>query len=214
MTNQTQSKPKKKKKYLLIVANIFPLFAVIFLNWSVFELVFVYFSETVLFFFLNLVKIFFLKIPVGSKIGNFILYLFVFSIFIAFAGAILFLYYFAELEKIYPDYSVEEIVGLMFKPSYFISLAVFVGVDIYYFIKHFLGKKEYLKHTAQTLIRQPGLRIWILLMITFASVAVIKANQATSIIVLAIFILLKTWIDLIVFKEKKDNVDVRELYEK
>ena len=117
----------------------------IFLNWSVFELVFVYFSETVLFFFLSLVKIYFLKIPVSSKIGNSLLYLFVFSIFIAFAGAVLFLYYFAELEKIYPAYSFGEIVGVIFKSSYFISLGIFLVVDIYYFIKHFIKKKEYLK---------------------------------------------------------------------
>lgn len=213
MTNEIQPKSKKRKKYLMLVANVFPLFAVLFLNWSVFELIFVYFSETVLFLLLSIVKIYFLKIPIGSKIGNSVLYLFVFSIFIAFAGAVIFLFYFAELGKIYPDYSFGQIVGLIFKSSFFISLGIFLTVDVYYFIKLFIKKKEYLSHTTKTLIRQPGIRIWILVMITFASIVIVKTNQADSIIVLAIFIILKSLIDLMFLKEKENNVDVREYYQ-
>ena len=203
---------KKREKYLMIIANVFPLFAVIFLNWSVFELVFVYFSEIVLFFLITIAKVFFLKIPIGSKIIKSIFFILFFSIFIAFIGAILFLFYFAEIEKIYPNYSFNDVVALIFKKSYFINLGLFLGVGIYNFVVLYIKKKEYLKHTVKTLIREPSIRIWILLMIAFASIVIIQTNQTNSILVLIIFILLKTGIDLLFYREKKQNIDTRELY--
>ena len=200
---------KKKEKYLMIIANVFPLFAVIFLNWSVFELVFVYFSEIVLFFLISIVKVFFLKIPIGSKIIKSLFFILFFSIFIVFIGAVLFLFYFAELEKIYPNYSFNDIVALIFKQSYFINLGLFLCVGVYNFVVLFIKKKEYLKHTVKTLIREPSIRIWILLMIAFASIVIIKTNLTDSILVLIIFILLKTGIDLLFYREKKQNIDTR-----
>ncbi|MEA3450288.1 MAG: DUF6498-containing protein [Bacteroidota bacterium] len=205
-------KIKKREKYLLLIANVFPLFAVIFLNWSVFELVFVYFSEIILFFLVNIVKVFFLKIPVGSKIVKSLLYLLFFSLFIAFIGAVLFLFYFAEIEKIYPNYSFNEVLAMIFNKSYFVNLALFLIVGIYNFVFLFIKKKEYLKHTVKTLIREPSIRIWILLIIAFTSIVIIKTNLSNSILVLIIFILLKIGVDLLFFKEKKQNVDIQKLY--
>lgn len=214
MNNNPQSKPGSRKKYLMIFANIFPLFAVIFLEWSIFELIFVYFSETFLFLILSLVKFYFLKIPIGSKIAQSLLYLLFFSVFMAFIGGVLFLFYFAELEKKYVDASFSEIIVLIFSVSYFISLILFLASDIYYFVKNFIKKEEYLNHTTKTLIREPGLRIWILLMTVFLSIGIIKVNLVDSIAVILVFIVLKTLLDFLIFKEKKNNVDIRELYDK
>ncbi len=212
MTREKRFMTKKNKKYLLIVANIFPLFAVIFLHWNVFELVFVYFSETVLALFLSIVKIFYLKIPLSSKISNSVFYIFVFTIFMIFAGTVLFLYYFRQIEKLYPNIELADIIKIIFNPSYFISLALFVAVDIYYFIKNYIGKKEYLEQTTQTLIREPGIRIWLIVMIALLSIAIISFKHAQSIYILIIFVLLKTWIDIVIFKQKEENFDTRKLF--
>ena len=202
----------KKKKYLLLIANIYPLLAVLFLDWSIFELLFVYFSETVLFFIISLVKIYFLEINLSAKIKYSVLYFFVFSIFLLFAGAVSLLYFFAEIEKTYPDASIYQIINLIFNSSYFVSLLLFVGVDIYYFVVNFVKKKEYLKHTAQTLIREPALHIWILLMSIFTAIGILNYYEASPLWLLAVFILLKTWINLVLFQQKESNFDARELY--
>ncbi len=207
-----ENKKKKKRKYLLLVSNIIPLLAVLFLNWSIFELVFVYFAETVLALLLSFVRIFYLDIPISSKIGNTFLYIFVFGIFILFAGSVSFLYYFAELEKASPDANIHDILAMIFNKSFFASLFVFFIVDIYYLITNYIRKKEYQKQTTQTLIREPGIRIWLLVMIMLLSVAIINFLNYSSVLILVIFITLKTGIDLLFQTQKASGLDVRDLY--
>lgn len=196
-----KTKLNKQRKYLILVSNIFPLFAVLFLHWSIFELIFVYFAETVLALLLSFVRIFYLNITISSKIKHTILFIFAFGIFIVFAGAVTFLYYFAELEKFHPNASFKEIITIIFNKSFFVSLLIFFAVDLYYLITIYIQKKEYLNHTIQTLIREPGIRIWLLVLITLSSIAIISFLDYSSLFVLILFIVIKTTIDFLLQKQ-------------
>lgn len=147
----------KLSKIILIVANIFPIFAVIFLNWSAYEVLFLYFSETFLFLNINLIKIFYLKITIGQKISNFIIYSFILGMFLWFAAGIIVLFYFRDMELLNPSWTPQQIILSLFNKSFFASLLIFLGSHLYSFRVNYLKKKEYLNHSPQTLIRAPGL---------------------------------------------------------
>ncbi len=190
-----------KNKYLLVLANIIPLLAVVFLDWSVFEVLFVYFSETLIFFILSLIKIFFLKISLSSKIGNVLLYFFTLSIFVVFEGVVIFVYYIGEIENALPNANLNEILNIVFNPSYFGSLLVFGLIFIYYFYVDFILKQKYESCTAKTVIKTPAIRIWIMLIVALVGIGISK--YFSSVYILLFFIIVKTWLDLLAFKDNK-----------
>ncbi len=183
---------KNMSKYILIIANLFPIFAVILLDWNVFEVIFVYYSETLIFLILSFIKVFYLDIPLKSKITSTLTYSLAISIFVAFEGAVILLFYFAEINEKNTGAEISEIFKLIFNSSYFYGLAIFTVSHLYAFVVDFIKKKQYENKTIQEVIKAPFIQIWIILMIAFAGMAISK--YADSIYVLIIFILLKTWL--------------------
>ncbi|MBN2662187.1 MAG: hypothetical protein JXR68_00940 [Bacteroidales bacterium] len=201
----------KLSKIILIAANIFPIFAVIFFNWSAYEVLFIYFSETFLFFNINLIKIFYLKIPISQKISNFVIYSFILGMFLWFAAGIIVLFYFRDMQLLNPSWTPRQIILSLFNKSYFAGLIIFLGSHLYSFRVNFLKKEEYLNHSSQTLIRAPGLRIWVLFMVTLGGILIEK--YIGSVVVLVIFMLLKTGIDTISAKDRVKNESKHEIFE-
>lgn len=201
----------KLSKIILIVANIFPIFAVIFLNWSAYEVLFLYFSETFLFLNINLIKIFYLKITIGQKISNFIIYSFILGMFLWFAAGIIVLFYFRDMELLNPSWTPQQIILSLFNKSFFASLLIFLGSHLYSFRVNYLKKEEYLNHSPQTLIRAPGLRIWVLFMVTLGGILIEK--YIGSAVVLIVFMLLKTVIDTLAAKDRVKNEPKHETFE-
>jgi len=199
ISKKKQKTSKSIKNYLPIIANIYPIFAVIFLDWKIFEVLFVYFSETIIFLYLSLIKIYYLKIPNNEKIGQTFLYIFGLGIFYVFTGAVLLLYYVAEVEKVNPNSQISEIIQLIFNKSYFSGLLIFILTYLYE-IYTFVKKKDYLNTTKQKITKIPALRIWILLMLVLVGVFLLKT---TSIYLLIIFLTVKTGLDFILMKKMK-----------
>ena len=199
MISKEQTTNTNIKKYLPVIANIYPIIAVIFLDWKIFEVLFVYFSETVIFLYLSLIKIYYLKIPKNEKIGQTFLYIFGLGIFYVFTGAVLLLYYIAEVEKINPNSQISEIIQLIFNKSYFTGLLIFILTYLYE-IYTFVKKKDYLKTTKQKITKIPALRIWILLMLVLVGIFLLKT---TSIYLLIIFLTVKTGLDFILMKKNR-----------
>jgi len=184
------------RKIVFIVANVFPVFAVIFLGWKVFDTLFVYFSETLIFLFLSILKFFYLPISLKSKIGNAIIYSFGMLVFILFTGAVILLFYIHEIEQQSPDLSLQQIVSQIFNGSYFTGLALFTFSHIYSTYETFIKPKKYLNQTVMLVIRPPLLRLWILLMASFLGIAIFKYGNFTPVLIL--FIVLKTFFDKLI----------------
>ena len=188
-------------RYLLIFANILPLYGVFFLDWKIFEIIFVYFSETIIFTSLNILKIFYLKLSISSKILKTLKFFFSIIIFIVFAGAIIFLFYIGEIEKSNPNLGLSDIMKQIFSSSYFSNLATFAAVYLYSFFFEYLKKKEYDSHTVMMIIKPSYLRVWLLLIISLAS-AYLFSQKIDSVYVLVIFIVIKTGIDFLISNKK------------
>ncbi len=183
---------KNISKYILIIANIFPVFAVVFLDWNVFELIFIYYSETLIFLVLSFIKVFYLDIPLQSKIRSTLTYSLGLFVFIAFEGAVISLFYFGEIKDNHPGAEISEVFKLIFNSSYFYGLAIFTVSHLYAFIVDFIKKKQYEGKAVMDIVKPPFIQVWIILMIAFAGMAL--SDYADSVYVLIIFILLKTWL--------------------
>lgn len=195
----------KLSKIILVAANIFPVFAVIFFKWSVYEVLFIYFSETFLFFYLNLAKFFYLPISLSKKITNFLIYSFVLSLFLLFEAGIIILYYFRDMEVLNPNMLPKEIILSLFSRSYFAGIIIFLFSHLYSFKVNFINKQNFENHTPQTLIKAPALRIWILFVVTLLGLFIEK--HLNTVVVLILFMILKTGVDLLT---SKDRVKVAE----
>ena len=180
-------------KVAFYAANLYLVLSVIFFDGNIFEILFIYFSETFIFMILSIVKIFFLKISLNSKIKNTLTYSFGLLIFIGFEAAVILLFYMREIEIQNPDAELFENLKMIFNLSYFLGLMFFTVSHVYYFVYDFLKKEKYIEQSIIQMIKTPFLRLWILLITVFVGIATFK--YINSIFVLISFIMLRTWLD-------------------
>ena len=183
----------------LVAVNLIPLFGVLFLDWSLFSIMVLYWIENGIIGLFNLVKIGFAAGPVipgsghpdGPSVGAFIgraFYMGFFAVhyglFWAVHGVFVF-QLFGGSASSGPDWSG----GVTFAA---LALLLSHGVS---FVVNFLGKREYLAVSPQQQMGQPYGRV-VVLHITILAGGFLVAMLGTPIASLVVLISLKTAIDV------------------
>ena len=180
---------------VLILTNLIPLMGVLFFEWSIASIIFLYWLENVVIGFYNVLKMITVRrqtspgthvprimqyIAKAFTIGFFILH---YGAFTAAHGLVV-----TRLLQAFSPYSFREVlVG-------FIALLVSHGVS---FAQNFIGKEEYARVTLGTLMHQPYHRVLVMHISILLGVVVGVMLTPTPLLgVLVVLIILKTFLDL------------------
>lgn len=181
----------------LVISNLVPLFGVLFWNWSLFNILFLYWLESAIIGFFNILKMrkiggdggksdinFFILHYGGFMAGHFgFLYIFFSpnSFFIKFNYAVL-----RPFEDI-PEVGLSVIFPIITVLPAFISLLLSHGVSYY---KNFIGNKEYLKvKSLRVQMMKPYSRIVLMhLVLFFGGFGVMFSGNTIPVLVILIFL--------------------------
>ena len=178
----------------LIIANLIPLFGVLFFQWDISTLLFLYWAESAIIGFFNILKM--LKCPASSSEKKSLIPFFMIHFGGFMLGHLLFLVVISVIfiDSRRMDYLVNDLtIGI-------IGLLISHGISYY---NNYLLGEEYKRADINTLFIQPYSRIAIMHITVLAGFfAVIMLEDAVWI--LAVFVILKTLIDLFShLKERK-----------
>jgi hypothetical protein len=158
---------------VLILANLLPVFGVLFLGWEVFPILILYWMENVVVGFFNVLKMLFCK-PEGtigwqkntllwtSKVGSIAFFCFHYGIFTLVHG----MFVFALFGGFWENTESDSFFGGFFSSP--IMLQLLLGAVILFvshgisFMTNYIGKAEYTKVTVNELMGQPYGRVVIL----------------------------------------------------
>lgn len=141
---------------LLIIANLVPLFGVIFLGWNIFQILFLYWLETAIIGFFNIFKI--IKVEGFLNISSITSFLIHYGVFML--GHLVFIVAFFTSE-IFSDPTLPSITILSVE-SILIPFAVLCISHGLSFFLNFIQKKEYKKVTAEEQKQAPYSRVVIM----------------------------------------------------
>lgn len=189
MTSDTlrQANWRDPSLIFLVLANLVPIFGVWFWHWQVVNLLLLYWAESAVIGFYNIIKIFVTDGRRGTKVV--VSFCFQFSIFM-FLHLCFLLFVFSGFEpnnfKTFPLREVQQTLWSV------IPLVVSHGVS---FFSNFIAKKEYLQTTGAKLLAQPFGRVALMqITIIFGSFFVVMGNL--NIVALFILVGLKMFIDI------------------
>lgn len=192
---------KNKSLLFLVLANLVPLFGLVFLSWDLFAIIFFYWAENIVIGFYNVVKIITTAVyEKNKKTKNqptVIQYAFITGLFTFHYGMFTFVH--------------GLFIGALFGPSN-ISINILITSIIFLFVSHgasylinFIGKEEYKKISVGTLFTQPYKRIVVvhLTIIFGGGVAKILGIPIWSLVVM---ILLKILLDASAHTKEHENL--------
>ncbi|MCP4133033.1 MAG: hypothetical protein GY754_18855 [bacterium] len=221
---------KKLKKlqssaWFLIGANFVTVFGVLFLNWGLVDVLLIYFLESLVIGFYNILKMMGLEMevdkefPAFSKVYNWGIKTFFSTVFAVHFGAMTMLlggtvYLFTSLSMMFSDVKID--IFKVIAAAWPAILSLFISHG-YSFFKNYYRGEEYKKATILRLMGQPYIRLFGLLIILFVAgmlivggallykSGVIKFKAETmgsfsflfKVVFTCIFIALKTVVDLI-----------------
>lgn len=173
---------------VLLLSNLFPLYGIVFLQWNLFELLLLYWSESAVVGGINLIKLFIVekkgegsKHQVSSIRKLFFVPFFVFHYGMFMAVHFIFLFVFF--------YSPFSLHVLLFP---FIAI---LGSHILSFFVNFLGRKEYLHVTPDQQMMMPYKRI-IVMHLTIIFGGIFVQMMGAPILTLVVMVVTKTGIDI------------------
>ena len=140
----------------LVTANIIPLFGVIFLDWSIFQILFIYWLETAIIGFFNIFKI--IKVEGFLNISSITSFLIHYGIFML--GHLAFIVAFFTSE-IFPNPTLPSITILSVESILipFVILCISHGLSFFF---NFIQKEEYKKVTVEGQKQAPYSRVVIM----------------------------------------------------
>lgn len=198
--------------YAIIISNLFPLFMVLFFNWSLAEILPLYWAETGIIGFFNILKILISKKELEftsdkdseyrrtyhfksffAKLLISIFFIFHFGIFMTVHGFFVFGLILGEFMKI--DFSFLEI---MYSIKY--AFLFMFASNFYSFFKDYVLSKEYLNVSPNVLLFAPYKRVIVMhITILLGAFLFLITNMTNSI--LFIFILIKIFFELRSYKK-------------
>jgi hypothetical protein len=191
----------------LLLSNLLPIFGVLFFRWNASEMLFIYWTETIVIGFYNILKMVAAKKPAKetteingvvqkamSKTQTILFFILHFGIFSACMGAVLF---------------QSAIKNLVFDLAlYFSLISMFVSHGVSY-VLNYLGKKEYESKSTDDLFWAPYSRIILIIMTVWLSTGIAFFFDQ-SVVTLITMVLLKTAADLFshMFEHRQNGVYV------
>lgn len=182
----------KLTTYSLILANIVPLIGVIFFGWDVFQLILLYWSETVIIGLYNILKI----IKTAKWIGLFLVPFFIIHFGGFSAGHLFFILLLFNPEGTVRSSTIPnaEILLPIVIPLIIPIIGFFISHGIS-FINNFIKNKEYKKLANTDLMSAPYKRIVIMhITIVFGGFLTLLFSQQLAFLIL--FVILKTILDV------------------
>ncbi len=183
----------------LIIANVVPLFGVLFLGWKIFPLLVLFWLENVIVGVFNVFKML-LASPSSpgqwvAKIGAIPFFCFHYGIFTLVHGLFVFLM-FGGLLMDSPDFPTPSVIGDAFGTFQlgWAALALFLS-HLISFIINYIGKGEYKQSKLNELMQQPYSRV-VVLHVTIILGGFLIAFFGSPIFALILLIALKTVIDI------------------
>jgi len=177
----SQSKGKPLSAYILIAANLFPVYGVLFLDWNLFQIIFLYWLESAVIGVYNIFRM----IKINPKISLALVPFFTVHFGIFMFVHLVFIVAFANMQN-----------GSLVNnsPSFLLALALlFISHGTSYCL-NFLGKKEYLRKTIKQQMFIPYKRVVVMhLTLLFGFFLLLTIGQ--PIILLLLLIGLKIGID-------------------
>lgn len=190
---------RKPSVISLILANLWPIFGVLFLDWEIYPIIVLFMMENFIIAIFTIMKI--ASLPVGKPIkwlqkiilipyfclsyGFFMLGQGL-AVFIIFSGYFQYSRDFPSISLIYQSLEQYQILWAL------LALAISHGIS---FIINYVNKKEYRKNTLDTLIWEPYERVGIMVVVIFTGGFI--AKELGSIIALIVLILIKIYMDII-----------------
>lgn len=206
MDNPLKFSKKSPSIYALVIANLFPLLGVIFFSWSLFSIILIYWLETMVIGFYNVLRIAkasgptpsLLKVPKlgGSRDENIpaskASKLYIITIFLSIYGTItltcgwIIILLFSHL--LYVSSPGSSSIAFMFSFSWleiplwaiavnFILLFISHGIS---YITNFIGKEEYKKISPAEQLYSPTFRLLVLIVVIFGSIPILDIINYTQ----------------------------------
>lgn len=197
---------KDTSSFSLIISNLVPLFGVIFFEWNLFLVIFLYWTENAVIGFYNIFKILMaresdagekmyalragdMEIPIKSKVNTYnygkitmvVLFIFHYGIFTLVHGAFV-LAFFGKL-------------GNLPEGFFYALLFIFLSHGSSFF-ENFIGKREYLKTSPGRQMFQPYARVFVMHSVILLG-GIVSMFLGAPIFALIILIVLKTIVDLL-----------------
>ncbi|OIO19779.1 MAG: hypothetical protein CO029_01285 [Candidatus Magasanikbacteria bacterium CG_4_9_14_0_2_um_filter_41_10] len=201
--------------YSLIVVNLIPLFGVLFLSWSLIEILFLFWAETAVIGFFTFWKIFLSKkidpeelttakklpnthIQPGRAIKIVLLFFFPFHFGMFMLGHFIFLIIvFVEHG---PFQTLGENLG---KGILFSFVSLFIS-HLISFLVNYIGKKEYEQYSPQELMIQPYKRV-VIMHVTILLGGIVISALGAPVFALVMLVLMKILLDLFAHTKEHSN---------
>jgi hypothetical protein len=183
----------------LILANIWPLVGVLFLKWSVYPVIVLFWMESFVITLITLIKIALVPVSKAIRLAEKIALVpyFTFSYGLFFGFEMIAIYYvFSGVSLQNPDFpgpgTLYQSVQQYQLQWALLALTVSHGIS---FFTNYLKKKEYKKHTFNYLMWEPYERASVIMILVFIGGFLVK--ESGSIIALVILILIKIYADIL-----------------
>lgn len=190
----------------LILVNLIPLFGVLFWSWDSFAIIFLYWSETVVVGFFNVLKI---KEISKKPLSPFLVFFIVQYILFLFVYLFLIMHFFRASLNPVTEYLEAFRVSIEYLFSLFISfLLIFISHGLS-FQHNFISKKEFLYTSELKQLLAPYKRLLIMhIIVVFGAFGTNFYGQDQTLSVAIYLIVIKTSLDLIfhVFEHRKNII--------
>lgn len=190
---------KRVSVIVLILTNMVPVFGVIFLDWNVFPIMFLFWMENVIIGVSNVFKMLFSTADAtgrwklkASMISFFCVH---YGIFTLVHGVFVFVLFGSFLEQDDLGQAYTDVTSILVDQQLWMAvLALFISHTISFFM-NYIGKGEYKRSTLNQLMQQPYGRV-VILHITILIGGFLVSLFGSPIVGLLFLIILKTYIDI------------------
>ena len=201
---------------VLVVANLIPLYGVLFLGWSVFSIIFLFWFENVIVGFFNVLRLDTVRVdqPLKNLAKLFFIPFFTvhYGMFTAVHGIFVVALFGRDVIDSSSMSSLNiEILSTIFKENYLLLAAEFLFIShAFSFFYNYLHKGEYRRSSLEKLMGQPYKRIVVLHLAIIFGGFLLMALKA-PIAGLILFIVLKIFMDVLShLKEHRQVADKKE----
>ena len=201
--------PQTPSEWLLIIANLCLLVLALVYNWSLFDIVFAFWIENLIIGLFNTPKILMCKVQhpghrpdtLGTKIFLVFFFWFHYTVFSALHLFLIFLLFGDAKTLLNPS----EIFSGMFSFFFILGLIGLFASHGFSFYSNFIQKKEYEKYSPFAMMLKPYIRVLLTHGFVFLGGYVVLLIDNGMSIMLVVFIILKTLLDLSAHKKAHDQ---------
>lgn len=190
---------KRASVIVLILTNMVPIFGVLFLDWRIFPLMFLFWMENIIIGVSNVFKMIFSSADSTgrwqAKASMILFFCVHYGLFTLVHGIFIFIVFGGFIEQDDPVHAVSDITSIMVDQQlWWAVLALFISHTIS-FIMNYIGKGEYKRSTLAQLMQQPYGRV-VILHLTIIFGGFLVSFLGSPVVGLILLIALKTYVDI------------------